>query len=468
MKQLFCCCLFALLFCACTRDHKTAQSAANSDSAAPFTAAKMCVKPPLNNLQVMPKIFTVNPAEAKQIAIRNGGSIAVPAGAFVYADGRPVTESVELRFREFHTAGEIIASGIPMKAIGPDGQEGHMQTAGMFELEGFVNNTAVKIAPGKTIAINLSSNTNGRYDTWFFDTQAGNWLDIGDSDAVLATPVGGENTGGNFAPEVAYTAPVKPVLLDKSKPKLNFDINYDRFPELKTMQNRVLQYTGSDKAKDPANNNWIFTHSWENIKLDKANTPGQYTLVLESEDKSYTIPVSPCLTGAAYEVALRDYRTQLADYEKARVKLSDQQMYQKEKNNYLRSVGIDVFGIYNYDIFWKQSENVQVLANFNFDNQEIPTDLKNSISVYLVCRGGSMVIGYDQSAWSKFAFNPNDKDNRLLAVLPDQRVALLTEKAFNALLPTLRQSAHKNFTFNMPVQAYTVSSTADLDRALSL
>ncbi len=467
MKQFFYGFCMAAFILSCTPSNPNTTATTTTDPSAQVVANKLCVKPPLANINVAPQIFTVNPSAAKRINIQNGGSIEVPAAAFVHQDGRPVTEPVALHFKEFHSAGEIIASGIPMKAIGPDGQEGLLQTAGMFQMEGFVNNTAVKIAPGKQIQVNLSSNVDGRYDTWFFDTEIGNWIDIGDSDPIKNTAQSNAAVAEGEE-EIQMKAPTKPALLDKSKPKLNFEVNYDRFPELKSMQGMVLQFTGSDKAKDPATNQWIFTQEWEDIKLEPSKTDGQYILSLQSEDKNYSIPVNPCLTGAAYEVAMRDYQQKMTDYQKSYVALSDQQRLRADQNQYLRSVGINTFGIYNYDIFWKQPDNVQLIAGFDFEKMEIPNDLKNLISVYLVCKGGTMVVGYAPNAWEKFAFNPNEKDNTLLAVLPDQKVAVITESEFRKLIPKLRESANKNYTFSMAVQTYTIKSPQDLDRTLSL
>jgi hypothetical protein len=147
--------------------------------------------------------------------------------------------------------------------------------------------------------------------------------------------------------------------------------------------------------------------------------------------------------------------------------VSDRALYQYQRQAILRTLKIGKLGIYNYDIFWKQQENVRVLANFDFDTEKIPESLQNDITVYLISKGGDMVIGYDKYAWPKFAFNPNIKDNKLLAILPGQKVAVISQEDFQKLIPELRQKSDQNYTFLMNVQPKAVSIPQDLDRVLA-
>lgn len=462
-KLLLACTLFAVLF-SCTNKNNAPgadPNAANPNAVA--VSAKMCVKPPFGEkLNVAPQIFTVEPA-GRTIQLKNGGSIVIPANAFVDKNGQPVSSPVEVRYREFHTPGEIIASGIPMKAIGPDGQEGQMQTAGMFDIQAFTGKDPVFITPGKAITVNMQSHAAGKYDEWFFDTEAGNWQDIGDSDVSLKKETAERDSIWDVA-----TAPVKPMLQDASKPKLNFDVNYNKFPELKAMTGMVLQYAGNDASQDPANNKWIFNQSWEDIHLTPAKTGGQYTLTLSKDDKTYTIPVAPTLSGEAYTQALRDYKTQMADYKKSISTSINRQLYQVQREGILRTLNIGKLGIYNYDVFWKQPENARVLADFDFGTEKVPAELADAISVYLICKNGDMVVGYDKHAWAKFAYNPSDKSNKLLAILPGQKVAVINSPEFSTLVPDLQKAAGKDYKFMMHVNPKPVNIPHDLDQVLAL
>jgi hypothetical protein len=232
------------------------------------------------------------------------------------------------------------------------------------------------------------------------------------------------------------------------------------------MKGMVLQYNGQDDKKDPANNQWIFTHHWEDIKLLPLSD-GALQLTLESDENTYSIPVAPCLTAEQYNVALRTYETQLADYKKSLEQRSLRQQFASDRNEYLRSMGLDKFGIFNYDIFMKNPENVRVMASFEYKGEILSDELKNAVMVYLIGKDGSLVVGFDRSSFDKFSFNPQDYSTQLLAILPGQKVAHIDAKAFRKLVPELKKKAGTTHTFLMDVKPYEIESVADIDKALA-
>jgi hypothetical protein len=97
----------------------------------------------------------VDAATGRDIVLASGSQVRVPAGAFVDKQGNPVAGKVQLNYREFHQAAEIIASGIPMEY-----QNGVFESGGMFELRGQQGADQVYIAPGKRIEVKLASFTD--------------------------------------------------------------------------------------------------------------------------------------------------------------------------------------------------------------------------------------------------------------------------------------------------------------------
>ena len=57
--------------------------------------------------------------------------IHIPANSLEWADGSPVKEPLNLRYREFHDAWGILRAGIPMEVAGSDGQ---LRSAGMIDI----------------------------------------------------------------------------------------------------------------------------------------------------------------------------------------------------------------------------------------------------------------------------------------------------------------------------------------------
>jgi hypothetical protein len=245
---------------------------------------------------------TVASDQASKITFASGSSIDIPAGIFVDENNQPVTKPVDLLFREFHTAADIIASGIPMKVRMEEGTEEWMQTAGMFELKGFCEGKAVKIAAGKTLNMNLVSNVDGEFPFWYFNTESGNW----EKQSQVSTAV--PNPNFMLAPVVdveVAAPPAKPIEFNPSKPALNFDINVKKLPELANLGRIIWQYAGTDAKKDPANHEWVFRHNWDDAIIEPTITPNVYHLTLVSRDSGeFMIPVCPNKAGKDLERAL--------------------------------------------------------------------------------------------------------------------------------------------------------------------
>jgi hypothetical protein len=84
-----------------------------------------------------------------------GMQIDIPPGSIVDANGLPISGEVELKVREFHSAEEILMSGISMQ-YNSDKNE-LLSSGGMFELRANKNGTSVHLKKNSSISINLPS-----------------------------------------------------------------------------------------------------------------------------------------------------------------------------------------------------------------------------------------------------------------------------------------------------------------------
>ncbi|MEK7255398.1 MAG: hypothetical protein AAB316_11680, partial [Bacteroidota bacterium] len=326
--------------------------AAASQPTAQF--AKLKVESPFENLDLDFTNLRCNTAKSQTLRLESGTSIEVPAAAFVDEKGKPVAGQVDLQFREFLNPAEIIASGIPMKVVGENGGESWMQTAGMYEIKGSQNGKPVFVAPGKSLQVNLASPVGGAYDFWKFEPEKGNWDNFGVSEAVPNPAAKEAQKALAEIERQLRTPPAEPIAFDKSKPQLDFDIDYQAFPELKNKRGIIWQYAGNNSKEDPANNEWIFNTAWEDVKIEPAKQPGQYRLTLSGSDRNYQIPVCPTRSGKEMAQAKVDYEQQMAAYKKKLATLeASREMFQKQQAAFTRSFAIDGFGLYNYDILLK-------------------------------------------------------------------------------------------------------------------
>lgn len=442
-----------------------AETTAISDEMTTADPQGQQVAPPLENVDVPFQSFSVPSTSAQTLTLDNGSSIEVPAAAFVDKKGEPVNEPVEIRYREFHDAAEIIASGIPMSVETGHGKLEYMQTAGMFELKGYTaNQEEVFIADGKEVVVNMASSVAGDYDFWYFDPEAGNW----ESQATVGAQPNPQRAAAESElrklTQQAARPPVKPVLFDRSKPALNFQLSYEDFPGLKDKRGIVWQYAGTDEKKDPANNAWIFEKQWEDIKLEGDGLDGKYQLTLVEGATEYSIPVYPSQKGQDYEEAKAAYEKKLAAYQAVRETLKNRQAIANQKRNFLRSYKVNNFGIYNYDILYKMPDRMPLAADFDFeglDNQEM---LKPMVTVYLITGDQRAIIPYGQSAWDRFSFDPK-ADNQLVAIIPGNRIATFSPEDFKEQLPKIRQSNGK-YMFRMKVSDQPVESVADMQEQI--
>ena len=421
------------------------------------------VNPPLQQVNIQYKTFDVQPSKARTISLENGTTIDIPANTFVTKEGAPVSSPVEIKYREFHNAAEIIASGIPMIVRQEDGSEAWMQTAGMFEIKGFAEQEEVFIAENKAIEVNMASSIAGTFDFWYLNPQQKNWERKGSVDGVA-------NTARTVADNSMETnamavAPVAPIAYDNARTALNFNVDYAHFPELRKMKGIVWQYAGKDQAQAPENNEWIYEEEWTDIALKEGEKEGTYQLELESNAKEYSIPVYAGLRGTDLEQAQAAYQEKLQEYKKLRAAMTNKQSLRERQRAFTRSFAVNNFGIHNYDILLKQEGNIPVMADFEFEG--FPEGIKQIVTVYLVTGERRTVVYLPYNNWKRFAYNP-DLDNEIVAILPDNKIATFMPEDFKAQRDAILNTKRgEKYTFKMKVKSQIVESVEDLEAVIA-
>ncbi|MEM0992939.1 MAG: hypothetical protein AAGI49_07865 [Bacteroidota bacterium] len=423
---------------------------------------KLAIQQPLENIEVYKQVHTVDAAEAQTISMDNGSSIEVPANAFVDANGQAVTGAVDIEYREFHTPAQIIASGIPMTVITDEGEE-WMQTAGMFEIEGKANGTAVFIAEGKALNVNMASEVDGAYDFWYFDEEQGNWDNLGTSQPTPNTAVANEVATPARAAVSTPQPPRRPRTLKKEY-ALNFELDYTQFPSLKDKEGVVWQYNGDSPEDAPSNNTWIYSEDWTDIEL-KHIKGEEYQVILTSDRKDYSIIVVPVLTGDDYEAAMEAYRLEFQAYEAAIATANRPSEVALQRSAFLRSYQVQNFGVYNYDVLYKDPKRVQLAASFEFDGVYNTPIFKEAVQVFLITADDRAVVKFNDSSRDYFSVNPNAK-NKLVAILPGNKIAVLDEAAFEAQKEDILAAEGGEYIFYLPMVETAVASVEELDQVI--
>lgn len=420
----------------------------------------LAVKPPIPGVDVPFKNYTINATKGMTIETPTGSTIEIPAGIFVDKDGKAIEGNVEIQFREFHNATDIIASGIPMQ--NPETGE-FMETAGMFEIQGNQNGEPIFVQDGKEIKVDLASFNEGDHFNFFeLGKENGRWKDKG---TAKCQPNTKKQARLEELKKQLPPAPVKPVKHSNTNNYVfDLDVNYSMFPELKPFKNVVWEYAG--EGKDPQKNEWIFTADWARIQLNQSPS-GYYELVLTGKDKNFKTLVRPVLDDKNYDQALALFNeTKMKEYNEVKKSQEEEMARLAMQANLTRSFSISGFGTYNWDI-WHQPGRTRCTAEPQFDQMvSLDKDINKKISYFLVSNNQRSVVQYDAATLAKFSFDPSQK-NALLAVLPQGKVAIFSSDKFKKL--DLTKIAQDNkAVMNMATATIEIKELKDLDKVINL
>ncbi|MCB0581289.1 MAG: hypothetical protein KDD10_18505 [Phaeodactylibacter sp.] len=443
-----------------------AGEAAQEPSEAAQPAGKLVVDAPFEHVEIAPKALLIqDPGQPSIHRLPSGTVLRVPANAFAGAGGAPVTTPVQLSFREFHSAAEIIASGIPMRVPNAEGGEEWLQTAGMYEINGTSEGQPVEIASGKFIEIDLSSQVGGDYDFWIFDKESGRWANQGTAAAAEKDEAALEaaRTEVRELRRKTATPPVVPKATPEEEKLIFTDLDIRNCPELAGKQPLALTYAGDNEKEDPKNNQWIANPGiWRKKSLRPAGQKGLYELTLLG-DEVYRIPVRLALQGKNLEQARREYEAALASYQADMALLRNAEALLAQQAAFRRTMRVSAFGIYNYDILWKRPDSVPLAADFEFDG--LPETIKPYITVYLVTGDNRTVVGLPHGDWGKLRISPS-ADNKLIAVLPGDKVAVFSQSDFNREMEAIKEASGSRYVFDMKVESQPLGSVESLQQVL--
>lgn len=367
------------------------------------------IRPPLEGIDVPMRDFTFDASRGSTIRTPSGTEITVPAAALTDEKGKPVKGKVKLQFREFHTPAEILVSGIPMR-YDSAGTNYDFVSAGMFEIAAEQNGKKLKIRKGKTINVELASYQQDEgYSFYQLNPQTGSWNNEG----------------------IALSRPNKRKATELQQFKDNnlviFDIDYSTQPELERFRNVCWTYTGSDPQKDPLRNDWILQERWRDITVAPLGKGGEYRITLSNNQQRIELEMAPYFSEdqreqeAAFAAQVTGYELLVADRKNAEDAIQLQA-------DLTRSFAVSEFGYYNWDKIDKivQEQQLAVVnATFTLDGESLPATAR----LYHI-DGKDKLLARDGQSWDKLVFRPRD-NNRLLVILPDNRVAIADRTDFD-------------------------------------
>lgn len=422
-------------------------------------AFKLAVAPPFEGVDVPFEHYTVNASEDQTLSTPSGTQIHIPANAFVDADGNPVEGEVAIRYREFHSAKDIIASGIPMHE--PETGD-YMETAGMFEIRGDHNGQEVVLRADKSVRVDMASYVEGdQFNFYQLGQKDCRWQEKGT--AVPMPNVAKAKALATLNQQLETTAKQWRTPEEVENMVFEMTVNYSKVPALKAFKNVLWEYAG--KGPNPEKNEWIFETDWNEAQVEQ--TPeGAYELILTSNDKTYRTQVRPILSGKDQEKALSRFREETAAaYERIQREQAQERQVIETKADLLRSFEVTQMGICNWDtwIRMQREGDVRCVLQPRFDElaTRMLTERPEKASYFYVTSNRRSVIRYNSSSMSFFKVNANEAPGMMIAVLPDGSVAVASSENIASLTQNVEEGAALNIPFTRLEQR--IKSPNDID-----
>ncbi|HEY1038748.1 MAG TPA: hypothetical protein VGF30_05045 [Bacteroidia bacterium] len=109
----------------------------------------------------------------------SGSLIFISANAFVMEDGSDCKGTIKVKYREFHSQTDMVASGLNM-LLQRDGKDHLLESAGMFEIRAECNGKPMKMSVGATIQVRMNCRrTLPNLQAFIYDEKLNRWMDYG-------------------------------------------------------------------------------------------------------------------------------------------------------------------------------------------------------------------------------------------------------------------------------------------------
>ncbi|MFN4812364.1 MAG: hypothetical protein ACK5HE_11025 [Bacteroidota bacterium] len=392
--------------------------------------------------------FEINTDKDTFIVSDRGSLITIPKNAFIDSLGNEVTGKVNLSYREFHHPAEIILSRIPM-TYDSAGTRYHFESAGMFEIDAKQNGKKLRIAAGKSIAVNLASldTAQTKFNQYYMGNTNESWQYMG-KDVQWQMPKDVLNQ-----PAVADTPRyVQPKLFNEEKQQFKIYADISEFPELSNLRDVVFELSDREKNFKPSPYNTY----WDFIELERSDVFGEYKVTLYKGDETTVVLTQPVIKSmndvidAGINRMAKDkelyYGVSSVSRSYLSKKLQQEQtvaaaMMERYNNftevmapfdittavasNYVyRTFQVKNLGIYNSDCPEMLPQPARLAAQFKYENGKFV----NVSNVFLVEHSRNAVFTFYPG--DEIQYNP-EVENSLVILTENDEVALLSKEKFD-------------------------------------
>lgn len=454
---------FTLILASCGGENqKTISSSRNDPNGIRSIIALNSITPVLNTNK---EEFQLRGNHARLIRTEKGTRIHIPGKAFVNkTTGEPIDGDVELIFDEYHTQGEILASGIPMTYATPEGDTVDFESAGMFDIRAFQNGTELELAEGKEIEIELATDADGTFEFYAFDEGKENWeLKETECNPVVNPYIDKQRMELEKLEEEMPEAPKKLIEYKKGDPL--FDVKrYGAQDEVLDALNGVFwKFTGDSTQVDPSKNNATFNKNYDFVELvlvDSANVR-EYDMVFQDGNEKVVVRAAPIFQGKLLTRENDRMSRIINQIEYAMRSKAQIERELAQEKAMMRMMNIEGMGIYNFDRQMKDENAIPFIAEFTFEGE--PSD--QAVAIYLLPREKRCVIKYTPFTYGAFRLNPSES-NRIIAISEDNSMYTISAQAVR----DMRLGGKKptdTVTFDLKKHGKLIEDAAEVDELIA-
>lgn len=375
----------------------------------------------------------IDPVKGEEITYESGSILKIPENAFVDKEGNPVTDSVTIMYREFRNILDIILSGIPMTCDSA-GTTYNFQTAGMFEIQGTVNNEEIYIENGKSLELlYLPQIEVSGYDLYMMNDN--NEWEYLDKPEIIKKD---ENIEG----ETTLDVPESDVDESFTAKLFDFNFDYEKYPELSKFYTFLWKYAGPKSEIENLKNLMQYGYKVDRLEVHNKNKNMYIVYLRDYSDDEFTMLVSPVPIDDDFDKIDMANKNKYGEEYAAQKEKSITTYKEKIKNTYVR-MAIIGFSTTNLDRFYKMNNIEEIKAGFALGD-ELPEDYKD-LTVYHITGNDRVSIRYPEFHNNNFVFSPDEK-NTLLTFLTTGETAIFSDKDFQNIKE--EDLEDKEFTFN--------------------
>lgn len=410
--------------------------------------------------------FQLKGTHARLIRTEQGTRLHIPSNAFVNKlTGEPIKGDVTLTFNEYHTHGEILASGIPMIYATPEGDTVDFESAGMFEIRAFQDGTELELMEGKEVQVELASDVDGTFEFYAFNEGSKNWeLKDTECNPIVNPYIARQKMELEKLEEEMPERPKKLIEYKSGDPL--FDIKrYGAEDEVLDALNGVFwKFTGDSTQIDPSKDNATFNKTYEFVELipvDSSNVR-EYNMVFKDGREEVVVTAAPIFQGKLLTRENDRMSRIINQIEYAMRSKAQIEAELEQEKSLMRMMNIQGMGIYNYDRQLKDENAIPFLAEFTFDGEQI-----NEPSViYLLPREKRCVIKYTPTSVEEFRINPSE-NNSLFAVSGKEKIVYTLSSNEIRRLNLSRKKSGTKVVFDLKRHGELIKDAKEVDELIA-